>query len=261
MAKKEPVEATGYVLKVYNTETKADAGKDSEALYVTSSTNPTIDNSNKINNVYTINRKYYYRIESNEPVSGIEIDWDDGEDNSDEKGNRELKTFPEPRTIAIFEHYYTKHKSFFPLIRILSLQNIYSKWYTPYHADNDYRELDENVLAAGNNNKSQVSVDSSTNPRIPIFKPANLPPLAVLKADKNKIYAGIDNAMISNMTKPWVFAYYPTTTFEPSDVVITYENSSGQVQTQTITPWTDNNSVGSGNITAMSTSAGGAKDV
>ena len=74
MAKKEPVEAISYVLRVYDTETKADTGKDSEALYVTSSTNPTIDNSHKINDVYTINRKYYYRIESNEPVSGIEID-------------------------------------------------------------------------------------------------------------------------------------------------------------------------------------------
>ena len=237
-------------MKVYDTETKADTGKDSDALYVVSSTDPTVSNANKINDVYVINKKYYYRIESNEPVNGIEIDWDDGEDNSNEKGNRELKKFNRPRTSAVFEHYYTKHQSFYPLIRVLSQQNIFSKWYTPFHASNDYRELDENTLSAGNNNSSRVSVDSSTNPRIPIFKPANLPPLGVLKADKNRVYASIDNTKLSNLTKPWVFAYYTTSSFEPSDVEITYENGQGKVQTQTITPWTDG-SQGAGVITGM----------
>ena len=149
-----PVEPTKYVIKVYDTEAKADTGKESDALYVLSSTNPTIDSSSKIGDSYTINRKYWYLIEANEPVKGIEIDWDDGQDNSNEKGNRELKLFDEPRTTAVFEHYYTKHQSFYPLIRVCSNQNIYSKWYTPFHANNNYRELEENTLAAGNNNKS-----------------------------------------------------------------------------------------------------------
>ena len=132
MALNEPTTPTSYVLKIYDTETKADTGKDSDALLVVSSTDPTVDNSSKINDIYTINRIYYYRIEANEPVRGIEIDWDDGEDNSDSKGNRALKKFEHPRTSAVFEHYYTKHQSFYPLIRILSLQNILSKWYSPY---------------------------------------------------------------------------------------------------------------------------------
>ena len=93
MALNQPTTSANYVLKVYNTEAKADRGKDTEALLVVSSSDPTIDNSTKINDTYTINRKYYYRIESNEPVDGIEIDWDDGEDNSDIKGNRELRRF------------------------------------------------------------------------------------------------------------------------------------------------------------------------
>ena len=116
MALNQPTTPTSYVLKVYDTETKADTGKDSDALLVISSTDPTISNSSKINEVFVINRKYYYRIESNEPVRGIEIDWYDGEDNSDGKGNRELRVFHQPRTAGVFEHYYTKHKSFFPLM-------------------------------------------------------------------------------------------------------------------------------------------------
>ena len=261
MALNQPTTSANYVLKVYNTEAKADRGKDTEALLVVSSSDPTIDNSTKINDTYTINRKYYYRIESNEPVDGIEIDWDDGEDNSDIKGNRELRRFTDgPRTSAVFEHYYTKHTSFYPLIRVMSQEGIYSKWYTPYHTNNNYRELEENTLSAGNNNSSKVSVDSSTNPRIPIFKPANLPPLGMLKLDKIKVYASIDNKPLENLTKPWVFAYYPTTTFEPSDVEITYENGVGQIQTSTITPWTDD-SEGAGNITNMSRHGGGSVPV
>ena len=74
--------------------------------------------------------------------------------------------------------------------------------------------------------------------------------MGVLKADKNKVYSGIDNSMLGGMLKPWVFAYYTTTTFEPANVIITYENGQGKVQTQTITPWTDG-AQGAGIITGM----------
>ena len=60
MALNQPTTSANYVLKVYNTEAKADRGKDTEALLVVSSSDPTIDNSTKINDTYTINRKYYY---------------------------------------------------------------------------------------------------------------------------------------------------------------------------------------------------------
>jgi hypothetical protein len=256
MTLRQPITPTRYVLKIYNTESKADNGKDTDALLVLSSTDPTVDNSTKINDIYTINRKYYYRIEANEPISGIEVDWDDGENNSKGKANRELQVFKEPKTTAIFEHYYTKHKSFYPLIRARSDKGVFSKWYTPFHANNDYRELEETTLASGNNNASKVSIDSSTNPRIPIFKPANLPPLSVLKTDKYRVHSGIDNSSLSGMIKPWVFAYYTTTTFEPSDVLITYENGQGNISTQTITPWTDG-SQGIGNVTSMGYNNGG----
>ena len=53
-----PVQPTKYVIKVYDTEAKADTGKESDALYVISSTDPTIDNTTKIGDSYTINRKY-----------------------------------------------------------------------------------------------------------------------------------------------------------------------------------------------------------
>ena len=61
MALNQPTTATKYVMKVYDTETKADTGKDSDALYVVSSPDPTVSNANKINDVYVINKRYYYR--------------------------------------------------------------------------------------------------------------------------------------------------------------------------------------------------------
>ena len=46
---------------------------------------PYLDLSYQILNL----QRYYYRIESTDPVKGFIIDWDDGEDNSPEKANRQ----------------------------------------------------------------------------------------------------------------------------------------------------------------------------
>ena len=45
--------------------------------------------------------KYYYRIEASDPVMGFIIDWDDGEDNSPEKANRQTIILDTPKYYAI----------------------------------------------------------------------------------------------------------------------------------------------------------------
>ena len=49
----------------------------------------TVYNSEKALPYFIFNR-YYYRIEANEPVLEFHIDWDDGEDSSEEKANLQI---------------------------------------------------------------------------------------------------------------------------------------------------------------------------
>ena len=65
---------------------------------------------------YYIYKKFYYRIEANEPVTEFHIDWDDGEDNSPEKANIEIIKLTTPSISTITSHIFTEHKHFFPLI-------------------------------------------------------------------------------------------------------------------------------------------------
>ena len=82
------------IIKVYNTEANALAGGGTGMI--SSATIPTSGgNGGAIHNgtdaiPYYIYNRYFYRIESNEPVSEFHIDWDDGENNSPEKRNIEI---------------------------------------------------------------------------------------------------------------------------------------------------------------------------
>ena len=59
---------------------------------------------------------------------------------------------------------------------------------------NDYSALDDRDLSTNQNTSSIVSVEKSGSPRLPIFEPANKPPEAILKIDRNEVFSGIDNA-------------------------------------------------------------------
>ncbi len=71
--------------------------------------------------------KYYYRIEANDVVKGFIIDWDDGEDNSPERANRQTIKLDEPNNWVVVEHTYTKHGKFYPMVRTISIDGFYSK--------------------------------------------------------------------------------------------------------------------------------------
>ena len=56
---------------------------------------------------YYIYKRFYYRIEANEPVTEFHIDWDDGENNSPEKANIEIIKLKTPSFSTVTSHIYT----------------------------------------------------------------------------------------------------------------------------------------------------------
>ena len=97
------------VIRVYDTEANALAGGTAGMVAdVTASgthdtdsdgTEGTVFNNEDALPYYIFNR-YYYRIEANEPVSEFHIDWDDGENSSDEKANIEIIKLKDPKRIV-----------------------------------------------------------------------------------------------------------------------------------------------------------------
>ena len=189
-----PADPTNYVIKVYTTRALAEAGADNTALDVDAVATGKIAGYQD-DQYYKQFETYYYRIEFNEPAIGVEIDWDDGEDNSPEKANREQKLFTFPRLHIVLSHIYTKAGRFFPLIRAISTNGFVSKWYTSSDSNNDYSTLDSVSLSQGQNNISIVSEDSTagTTRRIPYFTPSIFPPKAILKTDRKTIFSGIED--------------------------------------------------------------------
>ena len=56
-----------------------------------------------------------------------------------------------------------------------------------------YTSIDSIAPSSPRETVGFIEVDSTSNPRIPVLCPANVPPVAVLAADRNEVYAGIDN--------------------------------------------------------------------
>jgi hypothetical protein len=192
------VQNTDIVLKAYRTE--ADAINDANPLYVNSSsdievTNEAQSHSNFAGIGFYTYSKYYFRIEANEAVKEFYIDWNDGEDASLQKANYSLLKFNDPVFSAVTSHVFTQNKQHYPKIRVKSKQGLWSKLYTPNGADVTGWEVlaQGESLTAGQNEFATVSFDATgSNARIPIFTPAEKAPIAILKADKNKVFAGIN---------------------------------------------------------------------
>ena len=178
--------------------------------------------------------KYYYRIESSDVVKGFIIDWDDGEDNSIEKANRQTILLDTPTYYTVVEHTYTKHGKFYPMERTISTEGYYSKWYTSYDkrydSENEFEHgsiykwkhypsdglysLDKQTIPAGQNTFSEVSLDiaqaQGAKTRIPEFVPANYPPTGNLQVDRASVFSGIDNTELLNQSGNAIgYAYVP----------------------------------------------------
>ena len=177
------------------------------------------------NEVYFIERpgnfflfqKYFYRIEASDPVLGFIIDWDDGEDNSPEKANRQTIKLDSPQYYAIAEHTYTHHGVHYPMLRTISPDGFYSKWHVSHDAvvAGVLKSIETQTLAAGQNDFSIVSVDLEQAAgilcRMPEFAPANMPPIGVLKVDRTSVFSGIDNAVIDTSVDNKAYAYVDRT--------------------------------------------------
>ena len=200
-------------------------------------------------------RKYWFRIEFNEPVIGFYIDWDDGEDNSAEKSNSQIVYLEKPQHFAVVSHIYTKYGPQFPLIRAINTTGFWSKYYTTNFGDdnfeNEWAELEEDprgTLVEGQNEYSLVSTTQKDR-GIPHFYPSTLPPVAVLKVDRGTVYSGIDNNIVEKTSlassdarrilPSIVYADYEASGFSQTskdvDVEVTFVDINGYTRTKVIT--------------------------
>jgi len=186
--------------------------------------------------------KYFYRIEASDVVSGFIIDWDDGEDNSAEKANRQTVLLDSPNNFAIVEHTYTKHGKFFPLIKTISVDGFHSKFYSSHDRNSITRtkSLETQTLGGGQNDFSTVSLDlqqgAGALARIPEFSPANCPPTAILKVDRKSVFSGIDNDVISGNAVGYAFVprAADTLTGYTNAIEVIYETTKDTVLKETI---------------------------
>ena len=183
---------------------------------------------------YYIYKRFYYRIEANEPVTEFHIDWDDGENNSPEKANIEIIKLKTPSFSTVTSHIYTEHKHFFPLIRVKSMDGYLSKWYTN-DASTNLSELEPSTVSAGQNEFSILSKEKAGSDRINSFLPANLPPIGILKADKKRIYSGIDNDFIkSSFNYPLLYTYSSSTASTKPNIKFTLQDNKGAIREHTL---------------------------
>ena len=186
-----------FVLKAYLTE--ADAKTDTNALQVESGNPFLLNDEQAANYNFFTHTKYFFRIEANEPVLEFYIDWDDGEDN-DPKGNANytLIKFDNPQFVGITSHIFTRDKFHHPKIRVKSVDGYLSKFYTSAAVADNIGGIDvlqgEAILLEGRNNTYRIEADQSSSERIPVFAPTPKPPIGILKADKNRVFAGLNTA-------------------------------------------------------------------
>ena len=196
-------EPTNYVITVYKTEAAAITGDTTTAFAV--------DADGKINTAgqaatygFWTHEKYFYRIEANEPVKELYIDWDDGEDNDPNgKANYTSIKFDTPSFVGITSHIYTGNSTtsggYFPKIRAKSVDGFWSKFYQNRAGAFSHTGIDvlagETSMSVGRNDTYRIEsdTDNSTDERIPALYPQIKPPVAVLKSDRKRVYAGIFN--------------------------------------------------------------------
>ena len=248
-----------YVIKVY--ETKANAQSDTSALSITSYGVGQVS-SHEDDQYFVGFRKYWYRVEFNEPVAGFYIDWDDGEDNSPEKSNSQVVYLDKPQHFGVVSHIYTKNGDFYPLVRVISTEGYWSKYYTTGNTDNTIGELDERTVSnigTGSQDKSLLHLDTQTSTKIPFFFPTTLPPVAVLKADRKSLYSGIYNgaiegALATRALPSLMYAWFSGESVSPDvhkdvPVEVTYETLAGRIRTVTL--HTKYNSISAANPVAV----------
>ena len=201
-----------HVLKAYTT--LKDAQNDTNALKRTSGTALIVNGEQDAGYGFFTHQEYFFRIEANDTVREIYIDWDDGDNNDqlDAANFSRIKLDP-PSNVAITSHIFTRDPTqtaqsyasgttygHFPKIAVLDKKGFRSKFYAPNLSR--FLGIDtlkgDTALPTNRNNSYIIETDTSgsaTN-RIPIFVPTPKPPVAVLKSDRKRVYAGINNELL-----------------------------------------------------------------
>lgn len=191
-----------FVLKAYLTEDNART--DTTPLQVKTDTSYISNGEQLVNFNFFTHTKYFFRIESNEPVDEFYIDWDDGEDNNPKgKANYTSIKLDSPQFVGITSHIFTRDKIQYPKIRVKSVSGFWSKFYQA-SGDHTFVGIDvlqaeaSNQLVAGRNDRYKIEADTATpaNSRIPAFAPTPKPPICILKSDKKRVFSGINNALL-----------------------------------------------------------------
>ena len=109
---------TGFV--VGNTTTDEGSHAGSYTFTNATKTRAQINNNEQIVGApFFTHERLFYRLESLTPASEFYIDWDDGDNNTPEKANFSIRKFDLPTNYSVFEHTYTKHGEFFPMVRLI----------------------------------------------------------------------------------------------------------------------------------------------
>ena len=150
-----------------------------------------------------------------------------------------------PRFYAVVEHTYTKHGTFYPLVRTISVDGFHSKFYSTYSraALDRTKSIETQELPATQNDFSTVSLDVQVGQgaltRIPELVPANMPPVAKLSVDRMSVFSGIDNDVITGTQ--YGYAHVDRLSSQSAlnfadGVEVIFKTTNGTILKQTITP-------------------------
>ena len=203
-----------YVIKAFTT--LKDAQNDTNPLKRTANTNQIVNGEQDAGYNFFTHQEYFFRIEANGQVKEFYIDWDDGDNNDPlDLSNFSKIVLDPPSNVAITSHIFTRDPTqtaesyasgttygHHPKIAVVDTKGFKSKYYMPHLSR--FLGLDilkgESSLPTLRNNNYVVESDSFASnyaaARIPVFAPTPKPPVAVLKADKKRIYAGINNELL-----------------------------------------------------------------
>ena len=125
-------------------------------------------------------------------VSWVYVDWNDGEDNSIENAVYEWASIDTDSKTISLPHTYTKHGTFYPVVRTVNDENFLSKYYYSGGYVNNLPEPNEQVQTI-----TPITI-SDTNP------------YGVLKVENKQFLSGIDNTIFQQGPKSVYIQVAPT---------------------------------------------------
>ena len=125
-------------------------------------------------------------------VSWLYVDWNDGEDNSIENAIYEWASMDTDSKTVSLPHTYTKHGTFYPVVRTVNDENFLSKYYYSGGYVNNLPEPNEQVQTI-----TPITISDTD-------------PYGVLKVENKQFLSGIDNTIFQQGPKNVYIQVAPT---------------------------------------------------